>query len=122
MATMTSILRNMAARDREHAMLVLIGQMSRGEIKASSVAEVSDLKQLAYLASLARNRVDGGSKALASFVTEARKLLPILSAEVLDKPQDPLQAFFGAPFPLDAGKVRSEVHLHTVGRMGPVAI
>lgn len=112
----------MAAREREHAMLVLIGQMCRGEIKASAVSDVSDLRQLAYLASLARNRVDRGSKALESFVTEARKRLPIMLAEVLDKPQDPLQAFFGAPFSLDVGKVRSEVHLHTVDRMGPVAI
>lgn len=121
---MTSSLKGLAARDREHAMLVLIGQMCRGEIKASAVSDGSDLRQLAYLASLARNRVDRGRKALEAFVTEARKRLPIMSSEAPENLQDPLQAFFGALFPLDPGKVRSEVHLHISDlsdRLDPVA-
>lgn len=116
MKSLTEQLGDLRARDRERLMLSLIGQMARGEILLSSVANDGDLRQLAYLAGMARNRVRSGGDRLQTFFNDARKTLgstpPPKSSRSPGDLSDPLQEMLGAAFAIDAGKLRSEVNLH----------
>lgn len=112
MPSLVASLEGLKARDRERAMLAAIGRMARGELLAEQVRDEADLRQLAYLASLARNRVRLGGERLTEFMREAR-------ARFSDDPRfattgsgDPLLDLMGARWPLDSGKVRSEADLH----------
>lgn len=100
------------ARDRERMMLSAIGCIARGDLLADDVSDTGDLGQLAYLASLARNRVTTGGEALTRFMRSASSRLAQEPAVYVAHPQDPLQTRFGAPFHMDPGKVRSEANLH----------
>jgi hypothetical protein len=98
------------ARERERVMLIAIGRMARGELRVADVDREKDLRQLAYLASLSRNRVRRGGDALADFYREAMTRLGKPSAAPARSP-DPLREMLGASLGLDVGKIRSEADL-----------
>jgi hypothetical protein len=98
------------ARERERAMLIAIGRMARGELRVPDVNQETDLRQLAYLAALSRNRVRRGGDALAAFYREALARLGGASTAPARSP-DPLREMLGAALSLDVGKIRSEADL-----------
>ena len=112
MTRLLDLLRDLPARDRERLMLAAIGEIARGEISASSVPDPDELRQLAYLASLARNRVSRGRDKLTEFLADARLRMPDSDRPDIKDPMDPLQALMGAAFGIDCGKIRSEADLH----------
>jgi len=115
MTTLVASLEGLGARERERFMLIAIGRMARGEILASEVHDEQDLRQLAYLASLSRNRVRSGGDRLTAFFKDALsriRELPVATAER----DDPLQQMLGARWFMDPGKVRSEADLHVEGK------
>ena len=99
------------ARDRERAMLAAIGSIARGDLHVADVTSERDLRQLAYLASLSRNRVRHGRDNLASFYRDALARLG-KPAPIPAVSMDPLKDMLGATYSLDAGKIRSEADLH----------
>lgn len=100
------------ARERERAMLIAISRMARGELRVADVDRETDLRQLAYLAALSRNRVRRGGDALADFYRAAMTRLGNPSAAPTRSP-DPLREMLGASLSLDVGKIRSEADLFT---------
>lgn len=111
MTTLIADLEGLDARGRERLMLVVIGRIARGEVTVADVSDERDLRQMAYLSSLARNRVRHGGDRLTAFFKQAMSRLREMPAPPMAS-QDPLQKLLGAIWPLDAGKVRSEADLH----------
>lgn len=109
---LASSLEGMSARQRERRMLELIGMMAREEIDPSTVESEADLRQLAYLAALSRNRVHKGQEGLTRFLRQAMVLLEGADLPAGLMAEDPLQARFGARWAMDPGKVRSEGELY----------
>lgn len=92
-------------------MLQVIGLMASGQIRLDDVQTERDLRQLAYLAALSRNRVETGRDRLAAFMKAATAKLANLPVPHQTF-SDPLQAAFGAAFSIEPGKVRSEAEVH----------
>lgn len=92
-------------------MLELIGMMAREEITPSTVDSEADLRQLAYLAALSRNRVLTGQEGLTRFLRQAMVLLEGAKLPAGLVAEDPLQARFGSRWAMDPGKVRPEAEL-----------
>lgn len=110
---LTSVLESLGARDRERRMLEVIGIIARGEILPAAVDSEADLRQLAYLAAISRNRVLVGEKNLTEFLRAAMAQLSGFDPPKVVAADDPLQARFGARWSIDPGKVRAEGDLHT---------
>lgn len=98
-------------RDRDRLMLRYIGMIAAGRITLSDVPKEDDVRQLAYLAALSRNRVETGRDRLKDFLIEATERLSGLPVPTMPF-SDPLQAVYGAVFGLDPAKVRSEAEVH----------
>ena len=98
-------------RERDRLMLQLIGLMACGRLNADDVETERDLRQLAYLAALSRNRVETGSDKLALFMKGAKAKLAALPVPEQTF-TDPLQELFGAAFSIEPSKVRSEAEVH----------
>ena len=111
-------LEGLCARDRERRMLDVIGSIARGEIAPAAVDSEADLRQLAYLAAISRNRVLVGEKNLTEFLRAAMAQLSGFDPPKVVAADDPLQARFGARWSIDPGKVRAEGDLHTQARSG----
>ena len=110
---LTSELEGLDARDRERRMLEVIGRIAMGEILPAAVDNEADLRQLAYLAAISRNRVLVGEKNLTEFLRGAMAQLSSFDPPEAVEADDPLQARFGARWSIDPGKVRAEGDLHT---------
>lgn len=106
-------LEGLGARDRQRRMLEVIGSIARGEIAPAAVDNEADLRQLAYLAAISRNRVLVGEKNLTEFLRAAMAKLSGFDPPEVVEADDPLQARFGARWSIDPGKVRAEGDLHT---------
>ena len=115
---LTSELEGLCARDRERRMLEVIGRIARGEIFLTTVDSEADLRQLAYLAAISRNRVLVGEKNLTEFLRAAMAQLSEFDPPEVAEADDPLQARFGARWSIDPGKVRAEADLHTQAQSG----
>ena len=94
-------------------MLEVIGSIARGEIAPAAVDSDADLRQLAYLAAISRDRVLVGEKNLTEFLRGAMAQLSSFDPPEAVEADDPLQARFGARWSVDPGKVRAEGDLHT---------
>lgn len=103
---------DLPVRVREREMLSMIGKMARGEVLAADVEVDADLRQLAYLASLARNRVRCGGERLSTFYRDAMVRLGAPDMAAGQGSPDPLKSVLGAKYSLDAGKIRAEADLH----------
>lgn len=108
MTTWSLDLDGLSPREREHRMLRAVVAMATGQLRATEVSRPVDLRQLAYLASLARGRCPD-SRRLMEFARVARERLALVPAPETPSSPDPLQVWWGAPWSLDVGKVRSEL-------------
>ena len=100
-----------SARRREDRLMQLLARIAAGDIAAMSLQDESSLRQLAYAASLVEGYVDDPQDNLGSAIRLVIEELEGRNATVCSF-RDPVQARWGAPWYLDAAKLRLETPLH----------
>lgn len=92
-------------------MMSLLADVACGLFEPKGNESEADLRQLGYSAYLARGRVRDPEDRLGSLVRTCRE---ILSGSPVPEGQyrDPIQARWGAPWHLDAAKLKTELPLH----------
>lgn len=101
-----------AARLRERDMMRLVAEVVAGSYVLSPTCHPDDLRQLGYVAHLAKGRVEDPHGRLRHFVKRCRTLLADAPAVDTSHMRDPAQREWGAAWSFDAGRLRTELPLH----------
>lgn len=100
-----------AARRRERDLMELLAKVAAGRHMPDGREDEASLRQLGYACELARGRVedpDGNLGRAARFCRERLEGTAVPAGRF----RDPVQASWGAPWHVDAGKLRTELPLH----------
>ena len=102
---------NNAARRRERAIMRVLARVVTGDFVLPVNPRVDHLRQLGYAAQLARGRVADPDQNLLEVVRVCRSRLTGLPVPEVSA-RDSVQAAWGAPWHLDAAKLRTELPQH----------
>lgn len=100
-----------SVRALEENLLDLLATAALGEAVDFSVMSPTEVAELGYAAQLARGRIEDPDDRLGTTMRKCRDLLATVTLEEVENPKTKLQARWKAPFPLDLGKIRSELSL-----------
>jgi len=100
-----------AARRREHDLMELLAKVAAGRHMPDGREDEASLRQLGYACDLARGRVEDPDGNLGRVVRFCRERLEGKAAPA-GRFRDPVQASWGAPWHVDARKLRTELPLH----------
>jgi hypothetical protein len=100
------------ARARERRVMEALARVVVSGFVPAGSTSVDELRQLGYAAQLARGSVADPDGHLAGFVKFCRQAVAAAPAPEMPPARDGVQHAWGAPFHVDARKLRAELPLH----------